>query len=120
MYGLSPGNSTESQSIQIDSPADVVWDLLTTIADIGSWYDDWDTVEHDESDQRCLVPGVGFRLVRDRRGRIETARCVVTVFDPPHRLGWIEDGPHGRTAFVSFHLEAGPTGGTVLTLVKSF
>ena len=120
MYGLSPGNSTESQSIQIDSPADVVWDLLTTIANVGGWYDNWDTVEHDELNQRCLGPGVGFRLVRDRGGHIETARCVVAVFDPPHRLGWIEDGPHGRTVFVGFHLEADPTGGTVLTLGKSF
>ncbi|BBX84069.1 SRPBCC family protein [Mycolicibacterium aubagnense] len=120
MYDLSPASGTESQSVQIDSPAEAVWDLLTTIADIGGWYDDWDTVELDESDQRCLGPGVGFRLVRDRRGRIETARCVVAVFDPPHRLGWIEDGPLGRTVFVDFHLEADPTGGTVLTLGKSF
>ncbi|MBN3511484.1 SRPBCC family protein [Mycolicibacterium septicum] len=119
MYGLTPGNSTESRSIQIDSPAEVVWDLLTTIANIDGWYDDWDTVEHDESD-RCLGPGVGFRLIRDRRGHIETARCVVAVFDPPHRLGWIEDGPHGRTVLVDFHLHAGLTGGTVLTLGKSF
>ena len=120
MYGSSPASGTESPSVQIDSPVALVWELLTTIADIGGWYDVWDTVEHDDSDQRRLGPGVGFRLVRDRRGRIETARCVVAVFDPPHRLGWIEDGPLGRTVFVDFHLEADPTGGTVLMLGKSF
>jgi uncharacterized protein YndB with AHSA1/START domain len=38
----------DSQAIQIDSPPEAVWQLLTTIAGIGGWYDNWDTAEHDE------------------------------------------------------------------------
>lgn len=120
MYGSIPAKRTESQSIQIDSSPAAVWHLLTSIAGIGGWYDDWDTAEHDESDQRYLGPDVRFRLIRNRGGHIETARCVVTVFDPSRRLGWIEDGPQGRTVLVDFRIEENPTGGTVLTLSKHF
>jgi len=118
--GSLPANGTESQSIQIDSPPEAVWQLLTTIAGIGDWYDNWDTAEHDEPEQRYLGPGVGFRLIRDHGGQIETARCVVSEFDQPLRLGWIEDGPHGRRVVVGFQLEADGNGGTSLTLSKSY
>lgn len=100
--------STESQSIRIAASRGALWDVLTTTAGIADWYDNWDTVEYDGLSQRHLGHEARFRLIRIRNGHIEAAQCLVTVVDPPDRLGWIEDGPHGRTVFVAFHLEPLP------------
>lgn len=114
-------NSTETQSILIDSSCQSVWRLLTTLADIGDWYDNWDTAEHDEPNQQHIAHGSRFRLIRERpHGQVESVHCRVTVFEPPRRLGWIEDGPQGQTVLVDFRLDENPTGGAVLTLSKHF
>ncbi|SPM28426.1 SRPBCC family protein [Mycobacterium terramassiliense] len=46
---------TLSTSIRIDAPPEVLWNLITTLADIPDWYDDWDTVEPAAEDGRLRV-----------------------------------------------------------------
>ncbi len=55
VHGSLSANDIESQAIQIGSRLEAVWQLLTTIAGIGGWYDTWVTAERDELEQRSPV-----------------------------------------------------------------
>ena len=107
---------TLSTSIRIDASPDVVWNLITTIANIPDWYDDWDFVEALTEDGRLRV-GASFRLTRLHAGGIDTALCRVTSLDEQKRLCWVELAPDRPTVSVEFRLalpEDAPRTGIVL------
>ena len=110
--------STLSRSIQIAASPTTLWNQLTTVAEIAEWYDDWDIVEYDPSDDRVSL-GSTFRLVRHRAGMNETAWCRITVFDAPQRLGWMEYAQKLPAMSVEFHLVPEGPDGTLLTHTKA-
>ena len=99
---------TQTGSISITAPLETVWDLITTIATIPTWYDTWDTVEHDTADSRLRVNTL-FRL---RRRGDETARCGVTDLSAPTQLQWEQTSLDAPTLSVTFLLIPGATTGT--------
>ena len=112
---------TLSTSIRIDAPPEVVWNLITTLANIPDWYDNWDTVEPATEDKRLQV-GASFRLIRRHIGGVDTALCRVTSLDEPTRLCWVELAPDRPTMSVEFRLglpETGPQTGTLLHHTKT-
>ncbi|CAM5686915.1 SRPBCC family protein [Mycolicibacterium aubagnense] len=95
---------TQTRSIHIAAPAERVWDLITTVDTICTWYDTWDTVHNDTTDPRLRV-GSSFHLTRRRgRRRDETAHCKVTDLTAPMRLCWEQSAPHKPTMTVAFLL----------------
>lgn len=92
-------------SIRIDASPEVVWNLITTLANIPDWYDDWDIVEALNADGRLLRVGTSFRLTRRRAGGVDTALCRVTSLDERKRLCWVEFAPDRPTMSVEFRLE---------------
>jgi uncharacterized protein YndB with AHSA1/START domain len=114
-------NHTLSRSIRLAAPPDKVWDLITAVAGITEWYDDWDTVEHAADDERLRV-GTSFRLTRHRSGRDDTALCRVTSLQPPRRLCWVQYAPRLPTMSVEFRLLPGTDGtaGTLLNHTRSW
>jgi uncharacterized protein YndB with AHSA1/START domain len=112
---------TLSESIRVAAPPDKVWDLITTVAGITEWYDDWDTVEHATDDERLQV-GTSFRLVRHRGRRGDTALCRVTSLEAPTRLCWVQYAPHLPTMSVEFQLlcDTDRTDGTLLSHTRSW
>jgi uncharacterized protein YndB with AHSA1/START domain len=115
------GDETLSGSIRLAVTPDKVWDLITTVASITEWYDDWDTVEHAADDERLRV-GTSFRLIRHRIGRADTALCRVTSLQAPRRLCWVQYAPHRPTMSVEFQLlpDAEGTTGTWLNHTRSW
>jgi uncharacterized protein YndB with AHSA1/START domain len=112
-----------STSIRIDASSDVVWDLITTVATIADWYDDWDAVESatEDGDERLRV-GSSFRLTRRHLGRIDTALRRVTELEEPQRVSWLELNPNRPTMAVEFRLapdEDSARIGTVLHHTKT-
>ena len=91
-----PG-STLTTSIRIDASPEVVWNLITTLATIADWYDDWDVAEPATDDQRLRV-GTSFRLIRRHVGRVDTALCRVTAVEEPRRVSWLELNPDRRSS----------------------
>lgn len=112
---------TLSRSIRLAATPDKVWDLITTIASITEWYDDWDTVEH-AADDAWLRVGMSFRLIRRRSGRDDTALCRVTSLQPPRRLCWVQYAPQLPTMSVEFQLfpDTDGTAGTMLNHTRSW
>ena len=100
-------------SIRVAKPTGILWNLLTTVARITDWYDDWDAVDYSGS-RGVLRVGSTFRLLRRRN----SAWCRVTVADPPHRLRWVEIADDRVAVAVEFRLNPDETGGTVLTHTK--
>jgi uncharacterized protein YndB with AHSA1/START domain len=96
-------DQTLSGSIHLAAPPDEVWDLLTTVASITEWYDNWDSVEHAADEERLRV-GMSFRLVRHRIGGHDVALCRVTSLRAPRRLCWVQYAPHLPTMSVEFQL----------------
>lgn len=112
---------TLSTSIRIDAPPEVVWTLITTLATLPDWYDNWDSVEPATGDNRLRV-GASFRLTRRYVGGVDTALCRVTSLDEPKRLCWVELAPDRPTMSVEFRLELpedGPRTGTLLHHTKT-
>jgi uncharacterized protein YndB with AHSA1/START domain len=103
---------TLSTSIRIDAPPEVVWNLISTLADIPDWYDNWDTVETGAADGRLRVDA-SFRLTRRHAGGLDTALCRVTSLDERKRLCWVELAPDRPAMSVEFRLglpeDASPT-----------
>jgi uncharacterized protein YndB with AHSA1/START domain len=114
-------NHTLSRSIRLAAPPDKVWDLITAVAGITEWYDDWDTVEHAADDERLTV-GTSFRLIRHRTGRDDTALCRVTSLQAPRRLCWVQYAPQQPTMSVEFRLlpDSDGTAGTLLNHTRSW
>lgn len=96
-------HQTLSKSIRLAAPPEKVWNLITTVAGIAEWYDTWDAVEHAAEDQRLEV-GLSFRLIRHRRGRDDTALCLVTSLRAPRRFSWVQYAPDLPTMSVEFQL----------------
>jgi uncharacterized protein YndB with AHSA1/START domain len=94
---------TLSGSIRLAAPPDEVWDLITTVATITEWYDDWDSVEHAAEDKRLQV-GTSFRLVRYRIDGHDTALCRVASLQAPTRLCWVQYAARLPTMSVKFHI----------------
>jgi uncharacterized protein YndB with AHSA1/START domain len=114
-------NHTLSRSIRLAASPDKVWDLITAVAGITEWYDDWDTVEHAADDERLRV-GTSFRLIRHRSGRDDTALCRVTSLQPPRRLCWVQYAPRLPAMSVEFQLlpDTDGTAGTWVNHTRSW
>lgn len=112
--------SSQAESIRIAKSRDALWELLTTISGIPDWYDNWDTVEHDDTVDQRLRIGARFQLVRHRGELVEWAQCRVVLVDAPHRLRWIEDQLYSPPITVDFRLEPDSAEATVLTLTKTY
>ena len=112
---------TLSESIRLAATPDKVWELITTVASITEWYDDWDIVEHAADDQRLQV-GTAFRLIRHRSGRDDTALCRVTSLQPPRRLCWVQYAPRLPAMSVEFQLlpDTDGTAGTWVNHTRSW
>lgn len=102
---------TQTQSILIAAPPERVWQLITTVDTICTWYDTWDTVQNDTTDSRLRM-GSTFHLTRRGRRRDETAHCKVTDLTAPTRLCWEQSAPHNPTMTVAFLLIPGTDTGT--------
>ena len=111
--------TTLSESIHLAAPPNRVWDLITTVATITEWYDNWDTFESVSGDGRLKV-GTWFRLTRHRIGRAETALCRVTVVEAPRRLCWLQYAPRLPTMSVEFQLIPDAGGATTLNHARSW
>lgn len=98
---------TLSTSIRIDASPDVVWNLITTLATIPDWYDNWDVAEALTEDARLRV-GTSFRLTRRHAGGVDTAVCRVTSLDELKRLCWMEFASDRPTMSVEFRLGPPP------------
>jgi uncharacterized protein YndB with AHSA1/START domain len=112
---------TLATSIRIDASPEAVWNLITTLATIADWYDDWDVVEPATDDQNLHV-GLSFRLTRRQGGRVDTALCRVTAVEEPQRVSWLELNPNRPTMAVEFRLVPGEDPsrtGTVLHHTKT-
>ena len=94
---------TQTGSISIAAAPETVWELITTLESICQWYDTWDTVQYDTADPRLRV-GASFQLIRHRRGRDDTTRCMVTDLTAPTRLQWEQSSPRLPTMSVTFLL----------------
>lgn len=91
-----------TQSITINATPQKVWELITRIDAIVTWYDTWDDVETDSTDP-FLREGASFRLTRRHRHPI-MAECEVTELSPASRLQWIQTTAHTPTTTVTFEL----------------
>jgi uncharacterized protein YndB with AHSA1/START domain len=115
-------NETLSRAIRLPAPPEQVWELITTVANMTEWYDNWDTVEHAADDERLQV-GTSFRLIRRRIGGNDTALCRVTSLQVPERLCWVQYTSRLPTMSVEFRLLPdieGTTTGTVLNHTRSW
>jgi uncharacterized protein YndB with AHSA1/START domain len=100
-----------SRSIRVAAPPAKVWELITTVAGIPEWYDNWDAVEHAADEERLQV-GTSFRLIRHRVGRDDTALCRVTSVEAPRRLCWLQHAPQLAPMSVEFQLVPDTEGAT--------
>jgi uncharacterized protein YndB with AHSA1/START domain len=113
----TPANAhTLSRSIRVAAPPAKVWELITALARIAEWYDDWDAVEHATDEERLRV-GTSFRLIRHRIGRDDTALCRVISVKAPTQLRWLQHAPQLAPMSVQFQLLP-DTGGATATWVK--
>jgi uncharacterized protein YndB with AHSA1/START domain len=92
-----------AKSIRIAAPPAKVWELITTVARITEWYDNWDAVAHAADEERLQV-GTSFRLIRHRIGGDDTAVCRVISVEAPRRLCWLQYTPKLPAMSVEFHL----------------
>ena len=103
---------TRGDCISIAAPPEAVWDLITAIDTIPSWYDAWDGVDHDATTPQ-LQFGTSFQLIRrGRGGRGDTAHCRVTHLARPASLEWQQSAPDTPTVTVQFRLIPAPDGST--------
>ena len=104
-------------SRHIAAAPETIWDLLTDIARIPSWYDDWDVAQRDDAAMR-LHSGATFGLIRHRLGAEQATVCNVITFVRPTLLTWIERTADQAPVKVEFHLALSNAGGTTLTMRK--
>ena len=103
---------THRDWISIAAPPETVWDLITVIDTIPSWYDTWDGVEHNATTPQLQV-GTSFQLIRrGHGGRADTAHCRVTDLSRPARLEWQQSAPNKPTVTVQFRLIPNPDSST--------
>ena len=109
---FTPANTHAlSKSIRVAAPPAKVWELITTVARITEWYDNWDAVENHADEERLQV-GTSFRLIRHRIGRDDTALCRVTSVEASRRLCWLQHAPQQPTVSVEFQLVPDPEDAT--------
>ena len=92
------------ESIDIGAPPDKVWELLTRVGGIPTWYDGWDAVERTSDTEDRLTVGRTFLLSGHRSGRRTRATCRVTELEPLRRIGWVEAPDDGVSELVRFDL----------------
>jgi hypothetical protein len=78
-----------------------VWELITRIETIPTWYDTWDAVET-TSGEPFLRSGSTFRLIRHQRPVI--AMCEVIEVTEHRRLQWTQSTRNQPTTRVTFDL----------------
>ncbi len=92
------------ESIDIGAPPAKVWELLTRLEGIPTWYDGWDAVERTSTSGERLTVGLPFQLLGRRSGRRTRATCRVTELDPLRRICWVEAPDDGAPEMVRFDL----------------
>lgn len=103
---MTTRSRTLTQSISIDATPQKVWELITRIDAITTWYDTWDSVEADSADP-ILLRGSEFRLIRNQRHPV-IATCVVIELSEHRRLQWRQSTPNRPTTTVTFDLITQP------------
>lgn len=94
-----------TQSINIDAPPHTVWEIITRIDTIVTWYDTWDAVETDSAEP-FLRNGTSFRLIRRNHRHPVVADCEVTELSGGRRLRWRQVTPDKPIVVVTFELIA--------------
>lgn len=109
MVRITPRDRTLTEAITINATPQKVWQMITRIDGIVTWYDTWDTVETD-STEPFLRRGTAFRLIRTERDPV-VADCEVTELCEGRRLQWRQTTPNRPTTTVTFDLVTHPTEG---------
>ena len=99
-----PPEDPAVESIDIAASPEKVWDLLTRVEGIPTWYDGWDTV-HASTPQEQLEVGLTFQLVKKGPlGRRKQSMCQVTELIPGSRISWVESAIGRDPVMVRFDL----------------
>ena len=107
---MTTRNCTLTQSISINATPHKVWELITRIDTIATWYDTWGTVDTD-STEPFLRTGTNFRLIGNQRDPV-IADCEVTELSQGRRLQWRQTTPNKPTTMVTFELITHPADAT--------
>jgi len=92
------------ESIDIAATSAKVWNLLTRVTTIPTWYDGWDSVQVPPAAADELEVGLTFVLEARRFGRRSEATCRVTELVQGHSISWVESVDRGRLVLVRFDL----------------
>ena len=103
---MTTRSRTLTQSIGINASPHKVWELITRVDTITTWYDTWDTVETDGTEP-FLRNGSTFRLIKNNRNPV-IAHCEVTDLSEHRQLQWRQTTPNKPTTTVTFDLITHP------------
>ena len=109
---------TQTGRIEVERPRNVVWRSMSVLAEIPTWYGDWDRCDHD-SQHLQVQEGVRFRLTAGRGPFNRAANCDIITAQEPALLRWIEHRRLRPPELVEFRLTAISSERTLVTHIKT-